>query len=470
MIKRLYLLMIALLLALPQFGAYASDVIGYAVKSDIRAFVDGQPIESFNIDGYTYIKAESLRYLHYRILVDNHARTLKIGSAAYELMDYTGTKYQFNGYTHENDADNIGKVYPLHKNSYSAYITDITGKTPDIPIHSYNMDGFTLVRLDDLAPLGSITWDGDKREIHFAETPPILDNYTLWLPYLKTGSIIGSAKLSDMEVYVNGALIPAYEYDGRVCVSVERLLRYGIRAENHGEGTITILPSFTNEGKNYTFAPEPFEVPPKGTVYDVYENTYTVQIMTENSVYKEVPSHNINGEIVIPLEELALYGDYVCDTEAGEVRFDEYAAWSFGIPDNDAVTESDSRLYFGAVRDDDGEFSVQSENCSLASGFGIGCGYDGITLSFSFFSDKLSNSPEYISYLNNAVTDSYNGKIEHPDSSGILLCINGTEYRPTANRLTGGNGHRDFHIRFDTPFIPLEEINDITLVVGKDGQ
>ena len=167
MIKRLFLLTIALLLVLPQFGVYASDVIGYAVKSDIKAFVDGQPLESFNIDGYTYIKAESLRYLHYRILVDNHARTLKIGSAAFELMDYTGTKYQFNGYTRENDADNIGKVFTLHKNSYSAYITDITGKTTDIPIHSYNMDGFTIVRHDDLAPLGCISVRSEAMTVNF---------------------------------------------------------------------------------------------------------------------------------------------------------------------------------------------------------------------------------------------------------------------------------------------------------------
>nr|MBQ4320581.1 hypothetical protein [Clostridia bacterium] len=162
----------------------------YAVKSDIIAYIDGLAVQSWNIDGHTYISAEMLSYNCYYVSADYDDLTLKLGSTAPIYIRDGDSRKPFTHYKPENDTTPVGTTYSLSENSFRVYITDVTGENPDIEIPSYNLDGLSIVRIDDLAPLGKITWDAEKREIHFNEAPPEIEKYTLWMPYLKIGEVI----------------------------------------------------------------------------------------------------------------------------------------------------------------------------------------------------------------------------------------------------------------------------------------
>ena len=54
------------------------DVIGSALKTDIVASINGHHIPSYNVEGYTYIVAEDLRYYGFSVVYDNNYRSLSI--------------------------------------------------------------------------------------------------------------------------------------------------------------------------------------------------------------------------------------------------------------------------------------------------------------------------------------------------------------------------------------------------------
>ena len=66
----------------------AGSVLGQYYETDIVTYLDGEPIEAYNIGGRTYIHAEAMRSLGYEVIWDTDARTLSITSP-----DRTGHVY-----------------------------------------------------------------------------------------------------------------------------------------------------------------------------------------------------------------------------------------------------------------------------------------------------------------------------------------------------------------------------------------
>lgn len=133
-------------------GAQGADGV---VATDIAAFIDWMPIESFNIHDDTYVRAEDLRGYGFDVTWDPAARTLSIapnGDPARAALPI--------------EKVNVRKAdIPRGKKLYDIYPTDIRTDMMGTPIHAYNINGETLIQIDELARFGVFTWDAEKRQV-----------------------------------------------------------------------------------------------------------------------------------------------------------------------------------------------------------------------------------------------------------------------------------------------------------------
>ena len=160
--------------------AKTGDIIGKAVNTDIVAYINGLPIPSYNINGYTGIVAEDLekygfyiRYLdderlllvEYNIASPNEItanyippkNTKAIGSFAaniYETDIITGFDYE---------ADRDEKSY----DAGNRVILEVLSQTDDesIDVNTYNIGGKSIILMDDLGYYGDVTWYPEERKI-----------------------------------------------------------------------------------------------------------------------------------------------------------------------------------------------------------------------------------------------------------------------------------------------------------------
>ena len=143
-LKKIICLLAALALVSCSALAIEADVKIY--KTDIRAFVDSKPINSFNIDGWTGIVAEDLSAYGFTVIWDPQKRTLEIG---------------------DRDFLYPGSVsYPV-LDEYKVYKTDIKTYVNGREVTSFNIGGYTVIFIDELMCYGDVIWDPDARTISF---------------------------------------------------------------------------------------------------------------------------------------------------------------------------------------------------------------------------------------------------------------------------------------------------------------
>lgn len=134
-------------------AAKVGDVIGYAQPTNIVATINGYQLESYNVDGYTYICVEDLRYYGFNVSYDNDSRSL------YVNRDNTVTEIdpQNSNPNFWNIGNNQKKQNILH--------TDISTYVNGGYIPSCNINGQTIICFDNLSTFGTVSYDNDTREI-----------------------------------------------------------------------------------------------------------------------------------------------------------------------------------------------------------------------------------------------------------------------------------------------------------------
>lgn len=145
---------------LSHFTTYgAENIIGKVLSTDIVAYIDGLPIESYNIDGNTGIVAEDLLKYGYGVYYNWDLRCLEIeNSNSY----YDNIKVD---YVPEKNTKPIGSFV---SNVYSSDIkTFLYGLEEDKEIPSYNIGGKTIILIDSLEQYGDVIWYPDERKICF---------------------------------------------------------------------------------------------------------------------------------------------------------------------------------------------------------------------------------------------------------------------------------------------------------------
>lgn len=153
MIKKLISVMIvtvmlASLLCVGVNAAYGKA--GDYYYTDIKSYVRGQLIDSYNVGGKTVILVEALRTYGFNVTWDANARTLTI-------TDNKGAA------TSNATASANG---PIGAVAGSYYHTDIVTYFNGVAIESYNLGGQTVIPATKLRDFGyNVIWDGDNRRV-----------------------------------------------------------------------------------------------------------------------------------------------------------------------------------------------------------------------------------------------------------------------------------------------------------------
>ena len=114
--------------------------------------VGGKAIRSYNIDGNTAIVAEDLLNYGFGVTWDGEARTLSVTKGSGEVVGMGDIP---------KDTAEVGSY------AMDVYATDITTYVDGKKVKGYNIGGYTIIFVDNLAPFGNISWNGNAREIAF---------------------------------------------------------------------------------------------------------------------------------------------------------------------------------------------------------------------------------------------------------------------------------------------------------------
>lgn len=134
------------------------QVANSVLNTDIKAYIDGHPIRSYNIDGYTSIVVEDLDQYGFYVAYDNNERTLKIDDVKGNI---TST------YVHTQNTQPVGsKAMDVYYTDIRTYVKS-KNTSGYLNAYGYNVDGLTLIRIDNLDEFGNVAWDQNARTISF---------------------------------------------------------------------------------------------------------------------------------------------------------------------------------------------------------------------------------------------------------------------------------------------------------------
>ncbi len=158
LVKRFIALALALLMlvGLPQviFAApKVGDVVDHVLHTDIVTYINGLPIRSYNIKGYTAVIVEDLSNYGFYVVWYGTERELTVRPLASGQL--------VGGYTPEKNTQPIGsKAMPV-------YFTDIVTYLDGVKVDSYNVGGRTIIYVDDLAKFYAkeYVWDPEARTL-----------------------------------------------------------------------------------------------------------------------------------------------------------------------------------------------------------------------------------------------------------------------------------------------------------------
>lgn len=141
-------IMLASLMCIGVSAAYGKA--GNYYYTDIKSYVRGQLIDSYNVGGKTVILVEALRTYGFNVVWNDSTRTLTI----------TDTKGTAKSSATDSANGPIGAV------AGSYYHTDIVTYFNGTAIESYNLGGQTVIPATKLRDFGyNVIWDGDNRRV-----------------------------------------------------------------------------------------------------------------------------------------------------------------------------------------------------------------------------------------------------------------------------------------------------------------
>lgn len=186
--KILKLLSIAMIFVVVSSTAYSAlaysngSVIGKACYTDIKASINGYDINSYNVDGYTYVVAEDLRNYGFNVVWDSSSRTLAIsrGSSTYPASEYKAPFIT---------QDLVGKK------SHNLLYTDIKTYVNNSWVQSYNINGRTIIRFESLNVFGAVTWTPESKDIsleipYFSTKPVDMNKFYAKEDYIESSRMV----------------------------------------------------------------------------------------------------------------------------------------------------------------------------------------------------------------------------------------------------------------------------------------
>lgn len=160
-------------------GVYAAnigDVIGNIYTTDIVAYIDDMPIESYNIGGRTVIPIEELRYYGFDVEWKENERELHaaISDMPSETPEYIPER--------QTPGEPVGTIY----------YTDISVSINGIEdcIQTYNIGGITCAAIEDLGVTGALDDNIPRYSRYGMRYVYDNDSRTIKLYTLRTGDLL----------------------------------------------------------------------------------------------------------------------------------------------------------------------------------------------------------------------------------------------------------------------------------------
>jgi len=199
-----------------------ADITGEAVYTDITAYIDHTPIQSYNINGWTGIAAEDLK--EYGFEIDWFADLRELYISRYSQGEITA-KY--------SPAENKKEI-----GSHAAYIysTDIKTYINGKEIQAFNIDGKTIIYIDYLQCYGNVVWNEKERTICYEYEAP----WKIGLGLYYEGDT--QQNISGFKVNVSKSNNGEYEIDGENLPYLSNMYIYHSKAY----GTIFAVSLYQN--------------------------------------------------------------------------------------------------------------------------------------------------------------------------------------------------------------------------------
>lgn len=134
-----------------------AEITGEVLSTDIGTLIDFEPVKSYNINDYTYIKAEDLRDYGFNVGWNEEARLLSITRNHEADRKICMSKEDIN--VKKNDIEQ-------RKHVYDVYSTDIRTYLDGEEIAAYNVGGETLIQVDYLQKFGNFTYSDEERMVY----------------------------------------------------------------------------------------------------------------------------------------------------------------------------------------------------------------------------------------------------------------------------------------------------------------
>ena len=126
-------------------------VAGDLLETDIKAYINGCRIPSYNVNGYTAVIAEDLLNYGFSVIWKDNARTVNI--MRNEEVEFSGILL--------DDSDKI----EVGKKIGNAYYTDIRTVVDGITVLSYNIGGKTAIFIDSFNLFGTVLFSEETRSV-----------------------------------------------------------------------------------------------------------------------------------------------------------------------------------------------------------------------------------------------------------------------------------------------------------------
>ena len=162
MVKRkIFAVMLIFTVLISSFDVYGvPNVSGKILSTDIVAYINGIPIKSYNIDGYTGIVAEDLEKYGFNVEYNNEFRLLRVNY-------YEDSKKEITAdYVPEKNTLPVGAFVS------NVYKTDIVTEVNNKEVTSYNIGGRTVILIDSLSCYGDVLRNPEKRTVSFEYVAP----------------------------------------------------------------------------------------------------------------------------------------------------------------------------------------------------------------------------------------------------------------------------------------------------------
>lgn len=268
-ISALLALLLCLGCSLPA-RAYAPKVVDYALYTDIVAKINGHPLRSYNISGYTAVVAEDLRGYGFEVVWNGAERTLRITRALMDGEPETPTVWP--DYTPEPLTHKIGtRAKPV-------YETDIVTYAAGEPAEAFNINGETLVFVDSLSPFGNVVWHPDERVIELTLGDPVAIALAPLIENVEAWKAFGGA-YSSYETYAckTGTLLVTY-HSGTPHGGFTNML---FVKKNGEQISINALLPFHIHGSGYYLRPHDIEIDEPGHVLSFLTPVLEMEILPD---------------------------------------------------------------------------------------------------------------------------------------------------------------------------------------------